>query len=56
MSWRIDSQAKTKKQSDLNELTTIVELVLGNKSKEKNESQVGLMDVFYLTVLQGCKI
>ncbi len=54
MSWRIDSKAKSKKEAELNELTTIVELVLGNKTADKKDSQVRCTD--QLLALHSIKV
>jgi len=43
MSWRIDSKTKSKKVAEMNELTAIVEMVVGNnqqKDKNQNNTQV----------------
>lgn len=47
MSWRVDSKAKSRKQADLNELTSIVELVL--KEKGNQDSNVRVSSVCQLS-------
>jgi len=39
MSWRIDSKTKSRKVAEMNELTAIVEMVIGNNQQKKEDSQ-----------------